>query len=81
MSDDDYWWDKAKAIVEEHTRLAAMRASRDRWRSAALKLANELEKLPRLLEAEIALFEVTDLLNDPFDGDGIFRGRGINRGE
>ena len=45
-----------------------MRGSRDRWRSVAMTLADELYKRSPHLPDLDAFYQ---LLNDPYDGDGV----------
>jgi hypothetical protein len=64
----DSHWEMAKAMTQIEIRYSLMQGSRDRWRSVAMSLADEVYKRsPHLPDLE-AFYE---LLNDPFDGDGV----------
>lgn len=68
MTNDDQYWEMAKDMTQAEIRYSLMRGSRDRWRSAAMRLADDLyRRFPHLP----ALNEFYNLLNDPFDGDGV----------
>ena len=69
MTDNpDSYWEIAKEITQAHIKYTLMRSSRDRWRSVAMSIADELYKRsPHLPDLE-AFYE---LLHDPYDGDGL----------
>jgi len=63
----DSYWDIAKDITQTQIRYTLMRSSRDRWRSVAMSLADEVYKRsPHLPDLD----EFYGLLHDPYDGDG-----------
>jgi hypothetical protein len=69
MKDEtDQYWEIAKEITENTLRYSAMQGSRDRWRSVAMQLADQLYKRSPHLPDLDAFYS---LLNDPFDGDGV----------
>jgi hypothetical protein len=79
-NDADPCWEWTKEQIIEHLqieekqdeiRYTLIRGSRDRWRSVAMALADELYKRsPHLPDLE-AFYQ---LLNDPYDGDGVYVG-------
>lgn len=74
---DPYWeWTKEQIIehfeIEEKSdqiTITLIRGSRDRWRSVAMSLADEVYKRSPHLPDLQAFYE---LLHDPFDGDGVY---------
>ena len=68
MTDNDQYWEMAKDMTQTEIRYSLMRGSRDRWRSVAMSLADEVYELSPYLVDLKAFYE---LLHDPYDGDGV----------
>ena len=65
---DDEFWEMAKSMTQIEIRYSLMKASRDRWRLMAIRLADDLDRRrPHLPSVD----EFEKMLNDPFDGDGV----------
>lgn len=68
MADNNQYWEMAKDITQTEIRYSLMRGSRDRWRALAMKLSDELYKRSPHLPDLDGFYQ---LLNDPYDGDGV----------
>jgi hypothetical protein len=68
MTENNQYWEMAKDMTQTEIRYSLMRSSRDRWRSVAMALADEVYKRSPHLPDLQAFYE---LLHDPYDGDGL----------